>query len=112
MSRLARVVVFGGLVLSAAVGAAGDAQAQYYPPPGPAPGYPPPGYYPQPGPPPGYRRPVGFRCDTERPTPYGPRPLVCALRRPRPLDAPCACASPPPPPGYPYLPPLAGRVIP
>ena len=110
MSKLTRIVVFGGLALAAAVGAAGTAQAQYYPPGGP--GYPPPGYYPPSEPPRGYRRPVGFRCDAVRPTPYGPRPLVCALRRPRPLDAPCECVPPPPPPGYPYLPPLSGRVIP
>ena len=107
------------LGLLAVLGAAPDAAAQYYPPPGypPPPGYrpppaayppldyPTPGYYPPP-------RPFGERCSSRLPTAYGPRRLVCDIVRPRPLGRPCMCPPPPPPPGYPPGPYLDGRVVP
>lgn len=106
------LLVGTGLVVAGlAVCAAGqEAQAQYYPyaPPPPY-SAPPPGYYPPP-PPPGRR--VGYRCDAYLPTYYGPRREICEIVEPRPLGRPCICPPPPPPPGYPFPPPLRGRVVP
>ena len=68
--------------------AAGQAEAQYYPPP-----Y---GY----GPP-------GSRCNAFFRTPYGPQHVVCPMGRAKPVGAGCVCPSPDP-----YGPTAHGRVIP
>ncbi|MEJ1975004.1 MAG: hypothetical protein WDN49_02040 [Acetobacteraceae bacterium] len=78
------------------------AQAQYYAPPG----------RPYAPPPPGYPRPPGFRCEATLPTRGGPRQIICPMREPRPVGAPCHCPPLPPPPGYPWGPPLRGYMIP
>ena len=93
--------------------AAGQAQAQYYPPDGyeqrgyeprgyEQRGYEPRGY----GPPPGYG-PPGSRCNAYLDTPYGPRERVCPMGIAKPVGAPCTCPS-----RRPYGPPAEGRVIP
>jgi hypothetical protein len=94
-----------GILVAVAAAPAAVAQdyAQYYPPPG---YYPPPAYYPRPA----YR--LGGRCNARVPTAYGPRRLICAIIRPRPIGRRCVCPPPPPPPGYPPGPYLNGRVVP
>ena len=126
MARLAQALALCGLMALAA----GEAKAQYYPPydEPPPPGYGPPGrgyYEPAPPPPPGYGPPgrgyyeppppppaFGYRCNARAFTPNGPRRVVCALGRPRPVGRFCTCPPPPPPPGYSPGPPLEGRVVP
>jgi hypothetical protein len=90
------------LVAAASIGAAmiGSASAQpYYPPPPPA--YPQPEYRPP---------PPGFHCSAGFETSEGRRRIICPIR-PRPIDSPCGCPTPPPPPGYPPYPPAHGHVI-
>ena len=96
-----RIVALGAAFLGLA---AGQAQAQYYPP-GPPPGPPPGEGYGY-----GYRRgppPPGGQCDAFLRTPYGPRRVVCPMGRPKPVGFECAC---PPPDGYGR--PAHGHVIP
>lgn len=122
MTRLGRVLAFGGLVAGLSVLAAADAGAQYPPPYAPPYGYDSPYGYAPPPPSPRYvpddyyappsRRPIGYRCGARAFTPNGPRRIVCDLPRPFPLGRPCECPPPPPPPGYSPGPPLDGRVIP
>lgn len=100
--QLRQSLAWLGLLVAVASAPAAVAQdisrdyAQYYPPPG---------YYPRPG----HR--LGGRCDARLPTRYGPRHVICAIGRPRPVGRHCGCPPPPPPRGYPPGPFLNGRVV-
>jgi hypothetical protein len=106
--RVRQGLAWLGLLIAVASAPAAVAQdisrdyAQYYPPSG---YYPPPGTHPRPG----YR--LGGRCNARLRTAYGPRHVICAIGRPRPIGQRCGCPPPPPPPGYPPGPFLNGRVV-
>ena len=96
-----RTLALGAVLLGFA---AGQAQAQYYPPDG----YPPRGYGPRGYGPPVEYGPPGSRCDAYFEDRYGgDRRRLCEMGVAKPVGAPCTC-----PPRNPYGPPAQGRVIP